>query len=124
MSRNKRTERILRGVGRYRKDASRVWIDARVTRITGETGSPVGVIGVAHDISDHNRLEKALREYADRVHSLSRRLVERQEEERRRLARELHDEIGQLLSTIGVNIHAVKNACDVTVFLQQTGMCN
>jgi PAS domain S-box-containing protein len=100
----------------YRKDGSRFWIAARVTRIYDAVGTPVGVMGVAHDITDRKRAEKALRDYADRLHGLSRRLVEIQEEERRRLARELHDEIGQVLSALGVNIRAVRSACDVTAW--------
>jgi len=39
---------------------------------------------------------------ADRLQAMSRRLVEVQEEERRHLARELHDEIGQLLTCLGL----------------------
>ena len=37
-------------------------------------------------------------------------MVEVQEEERRHLARELHDEIGQVLSAVSVNLHALKAA--------------
>jgi len=94
----------------YRKDGSRVWIDARVTRITNATGKPVGLVGLAHDITDRKKAERALREYADRLQGLSRRVVEVQEEERRHLARELHDEIGQSLTAIGITLQAVKRS--------------
>ena len=33
----------------YRKDGSRVWIDARVTRFADASGRPVGIMGVAHE---------------------------------------------------------------------------
>jgi signal transduction histidine kinase len=46
------------------------------------------------------------------LHALSRRVVEVQEQERRHLARELHDEIGQVLSAISINLQALKGACD------------
>jgi PAS domain S-box-containing protein len=49
----------------YRKDGTRVWIDARVSRFTDAAGRPVGILGLAHDISDRKRAEEALRE-ADR----------------------------------------------------------
>jgi PAS domain S-box-containing protein len=42
--------------------------------------------------------EEALQHYADRLQALSRRLVEVQEAERRHIARELHDEVGQALT--------------------------
>lgn len=60
------------------------------------------------DIEDRVHAEQALRESADRLQLLSRRLLEVQEEDRRHLARELHDEFGQLLATITVQLHAAK----------------
>ena len=41
----------------YRKDGSRVWIDARVGRMTDAAGVPVGILGIAHDISDRKQAE-------------------------------------------------------------------
>ncbi len=52
-----------------------------------------GVIGVTLDITAQKHVEKQLR-------SLSRRLTTAQETERRAIARELHDEIGQLLTAL------------------------
>jgi PAS domain S-box-containing protein len=45
----------------YRKDGTRVWIDARVARITDSTGRPVAVLGVSRDITERKRAEDALR---------------------------------------------------------------
>jgi signal transduction histidine kinase len=55
-------------------------------------------------------LTAVLSESAKNLQCLSRRVVEIQEEERRHLARELHDEIGQVLSAISVNLHGAKAA--------------
>jgi len=41
----------------YRKDGSRVWIHARVSRILDSEGRPTGVMGVSHDISGRKRAE-------------------------------------------------------------------
>jgi signal transduction histidine kinase len=54
------------------------------------------------------RTEQALREAQDRLHSLSRRLLEVQETERRHLARELHDEIGQSLTATKLSLQALQ----------------
>jgi PAS domain S-box-containing protein len=56
-----------------------------------KNGKIIGCIGVAHDITERKAAEAKLQEYAHR-------LLEVQEQERRHLALELHDEIGQLLT--------------------------
>jgi PAS domain S-box-containing protein len=63
-------------------------------------------IGIGQDITERKRAEKELREYSESIQALSRRLLEVQEEERRHLARELHDEFGQILATINLHLHA------------------
>ena len=49
----------------YRKDGSRVWIDARVSPLRDAGGRPIGVLGLSHDISERKRAEDALKD-ADR----------------------------------------------------------
>jgi signal transduction histidine kinase len=44
----------------------------------------------------------------------SRQLIEAQEEERRRIARELHDQIGQVLTAVKMNLHSVQRVCNGT----------
>jgi two-component system sensor histidine kinase UhpB len=63
------------------------------------------------------RLEDRLRRgrendarYAHDLQRLSSRLVEVQEEERRSIARELHDEVGQVLSAIAVEVQVAERA--------------
>ena len=56
----------------------------------------------------HSRREQALRESRARQEELSRRLVDIQEEERRRLAHELHDEIGQVLTAVNINLQSAQ----------------
>ena len=49
-----------------------------------------------------------LRGSQERYRSLSRRLLEQQERERSALARELHDQLGQSLATISLNLQAIE----------------
>jgi two-component system sensor histidine kinase UhpB len=51
--------------------------------------------------------ERKREEYSHKLQVLSRRLVETQETERRHLARELHDEIGQALTVAQLNLQAL-----------------
>ncbi len=58
---------------------------------------------------ERRHAEATVRQYAERREHLSRNLLEAQEAERRRLARELHDEIGQVLTAVKINLQAVRN---------------
>jgi signal transduction histidine kinase len=65
------------------------------------------------------RLEDRLRQrrandqwHAIELQQLSARLVQAQEEERRSIARELHDEVGQVLSAIGVEAQLAERAIE------------
>ena len=49
----------------YRKDGSRVWIDARVAFLRDRAGTPIGFIGLAHDITERKKIEEALRRNAE-----------------------------------------------------------
>jgi signal transduction histidine kinase len=73
-------------------------------------GSIVGAVIVNEDVTERVRAEKALHDSTNRLQLLSRRLLAVQEEERRHLSRELHDEFGQLLATITLHLHAVRSA--------------
>ncbi len=94
---------------RYRgADGQYRWFLVRAVPLRDERGNLLRWYGVLMDVEDRVHAEQALRESADRLQLLSRRLLEVQEEERRHLARELHDEFGQLLATITVQLHAAK----------------
>jgi signal transduction histidine kinase len=62
------------------------------------------------DITKRKRAEEKLKDYSRKLQVLSRRLVEAQETERRNIARELHDEIGQALTVIQLNLQAMLQA--------------
>ena len=49
-----------------------------------------------------------LREQAEIVRELSGRLLQMQDEERRRIARELHDSVGQIVAAMGINLSLVE----------------
>jgi signal transduction histidine kinase len=66
---------------------------ARVEPLRDAEDNIIGVAGAALDITAVKQAEEQLR-------NLSRRLVSLQEDERRKIARELHDEIGQNLTAL------------------------
>ncbi len=64
------------------------------------------------NILDRERAQAELRNVNERLHSLSRQLLDVQERERRWIARELHDEIGQMLTAAKLNLQAAKDLTD------------
>jgi len=63
---------------------------------------------ILRDISERLRVEQALRDYTEQLRRLSRQLFETEEAERRRLARELHDRIGQNVTALNLNLNMVR----------------
>ncbi len=82
------------------KDGRRVPVEVS-TQAIYENGAPIGVQGTVRDITERKRSRDALEMF-------SRRLIEAQEEERQRIARELHDQIGQVLTAVRINLQAVQ----------------
>jgi PAS domain S-box-containing protein len=77
-------------------------IDTSWTNIQLETGMR---LGIGQDISDRKHAEEKLRNY-------SRKLIEAQEAERQHIARELHDQIGQVLTAVRINLQTIGNSCE------------
>jgi len=82
------------------------WFLVRVAPLRDEQGNIVKWFGASVDIEDRRRAEKNLEEANRQLKLLSRRRVKVQEEERRHLARELHDQIGQALTAAKINLQA------------------
>jgi PAS domain S-box-containing protein len=57
---------------------------------------------------ERGRLDEAVRANREQLKALSRRLLTAQEEERRRLAVELHDELGQVLTAVKINLASLQ----------------
>jgi PAS domain S-box-containing protein len=84
-----------------------LWIQDRGQIVCGETGEIEYLSGVFFDITDHKHRDEALRKSEKELRFLSTQLLEAQERERARFARELHDGIGQALSTIKVRVETL-----------------
>jgi PAS domain S-box-containing protein len=85
-----------------RRDGTQVPVEVRISRFVHQGESML--LGLIRDISERKQAEDALREQAVQLKTLSRRLLQAQEGERRRVAIELHDELGQSLTAIKINL--------------------
>jgi PAS domain S-box-containing protein len=93
------------------RDGSIRWFQCRGTAVSNERGVPGRVVGTFWDITDRKETEAALRmsELALRatnaeIQDLAGRLIAAQEVERARIARDLHDDMGQKLALLTIDI--------------------
>jgi two-component system, NarL family, sensor histidine kinase UhpB len=91
-----------------RPDGTLRTLQSRGRAVFDETGKPLRMIGTAQDITERKRAEEALQQANAQLHVLSRRLFQVQEDERRHLARELHDQMGQALTAAKLNLQAAQ----------------
>ena len=101
------------GVARHTKKNGEVIVVDRDGHLVSWRGRPARLIFI-RDITERQRtqlalerLNRELEESHERLRALSRRLLEVQEEERGRLARDLHDDIGQALTALKIQLESV-----------------
>ncbi|HET7109162.1 MAG TPA: PAS domain S-box protein [Candidatus Acidoferrum sp.] len=87
----------------FRKDGTIVWGRVSVSLLKPQDGSQPFIIGMLRDIS-------ALKQRDQELVTLTGRLIEAQEEERRRISRELHDDIGQQAAAIAADLCVLRDA--------------
>ncbi len=84
-----------------RADGTHRWIMARGEAQRDSTGHIAGLRGTVQDITERKLAEEMLS-------SVNRRLIEAQESERARIARDLHDDIGQRLALLAMALEQMK----------------
>jgi PAS domain S-box-containing protein len=91
-------------MGWRRRDSNEVlWILGEVVPLFGENGQLDQLVSSFSDITKRKQAEEAL-------HQLSTRLLQLQDEERRRLGRELHDSLAQSVLAVNLNLAQVARA--------------
>ena len=84
-----------------RPDGSVIWVERCGRAYFDEANAPVKIVGMAADITERKVAEEELS-------LLSGRLIEAQEAERARIARDLHDDIGQRLAVLSLELGQLK----------------
>lgn len=75
-----------------------------LTAVKDERGEVALYMGAIRDITDHNRVESELTDSRTQLRNLATHLLSAREEERRKVAREIHDELGQVLTALKMDL--------------------
>lgn len=87
--------RMLRG------DGSTTWVEETARGFFDEHGKMLRMVGMVADVNERKLAEEALS-------SVNRRVIEAEEQERNRIAKELHEDIGQRLALLAIEIDELK----------------
>jgi two-component system sensor histidine kinase UhpB len=87
-----------------RKDGSEVWVNVHTTVLRDGAGRAVGFLGVAKDITARKRAELVRDGSHQGLRDLAGRLQRVREQERAVMARRIHDELGQVLTALAMDV--------------------
>jgi PAS domain S-box-containing protein len=88
-------------LARFKRDGRRISVASRWSVWRNKEGKPLGFLELNTDITDRKRAEESMR-------ALSGQLLKSQDDERRRIARELHDSAGQILVGLSMNLALIE----------------
>jgi len=111
---------------RLRKDGSRFWANVIITAIRNDAGRLIGFGKVTRDFSEKIKAnealrkeivektaaEKKVRDSEKSLRQLSLRLLQTQDDERRRIGRDLHDSVGQYLVGLKMKVDSLKSSLE------------
>jgi len=110
-------ERVRRGehvehheTVRMRRDGSRVHVSVSVSPIKDPAGRVVGASSIARDITERRQAAEALARSRSQLRAFAGRLHSAREAERAQIAREIHDELGQALTALKMDLFSLKNS--------------
>ena len=92
-----------------RLDGTPMRIEGDYMLIHDERGRIAGHFGIQRDITDRHFASEQVRVAAEQLRALASRLQQVREEERTEVAREIHDELGQALTGLKLDIAWMKN---------------
>lgn len=87
---------------------TRRWLETQAVPLHDAQGQVIALLGLTRDITERRLGEEELRESREELRALADRLNTVREEEARRIARELHDELGQRLTAMKMAIHHLR----------------
>ena len=93
-----------------KKDGSQIYVVVDDVLERDAHGKVTGIRSTMTDITERKNAEETLARYISELRQLSKQLITVQEAERLRISRELHDEMGQALTMLRINIASIKES--------------
>ncbi|HXG97682.1 MAG TPA: ATP-binding protein [Gemmatimonadales bacterium] len=87
-----------------RIDGSTMWVEGDYMCFYDSGGRITGHFGIQRDVTDRTRAAEELEQSREELRALAARLQAIREEERTRIAREIHDELGQALTALKLDL--------------------
>jgi PAS domain S-box-containing protein len=112
------------------KDGSTKWCEVSNLMLRDDRGNPTGLIGITRDISERKASQEKLLHYQKRLRALTSEISMVEQRERRKIAGDLHDRIGQTLAAAKIKLgtlkaslpsdYPTKDIIDITEMVNQT----
>jgi PAS domain S-box-containing protein len=86
------------------------WYELAVEPLRDAGGAVTGLVASSLDVTERKHSEERLRESREQLRALAVKLQLVREEETGRIARDLHDELGQLLAALKIDLRSIETA--------------
>jgi PAS domain S-box-containing protein len=113
---NESVSRACRNGGSYvcehrvvRPDGSIRWWQSRGTALSDSSGKPIKLFGTVQDVTEQKLAGDALASSRAQLRDFAGRLRSASEKERSFIAREIHDELGQALTALKMDVFSLRN---------------
>lgn len=103
MSKTKKRESV-----NIRKDGNSFPVYLTSDIVTNASNDPIGMVTICEDITDRKKAENELKTSREQLRNLTNSLQSAREEERKKIAREIHDELGQSLTALKIDLSLMK----------------
>jgi PAS domain S-box-containing protein len=102
-----------------RKDGQPVWANTTVSTVRDAEGELLYTIGMIEDISREMETRHQLLAYQEQLRTLASQLSLVEEQQRRRIAAELHDRIGQTLAMVKIKLGECREVAESAGLIEQ-----